>query len=125
MNGLNAQSLSLHFNPLLAEEFLWAFGIIAALLLLLSAITTRRFPFLRLLTLAAFIFALLNPSLHEEQRESVPSIAAIIVDESASQSFGKRTERTEAALAHIEQTLKQFDNLGLRVSVKGFTEQEL
>ena len=116
MKGLSSQNLSLHFSPFLPDEFIWVLSATALLLVFLSAIFTRSVPFLRLLTLAVFMCILLNPSLHEEQRESVPGIAVVIVDESASQEFDKRQSHTDAALTHLEKTLKQFDNIELRVA---------
>ncbi len=116
MNGLATQSLSLHFSPLIPVEALFVFGFIIAVLIAAQIITSHRIPFLRALSFAAFLFILSGPSVHEEKREAVPGIVALIVDESASQSFGERTKRRNAALQYIENTLGPHESFDLRVS---------
>ena len=89
----------------------WTFAGIGLFLLILSTISLRRVPFLRCLTLLAFITVLFNPSLHEEKRESVPGIVAVIVDESASQTLGDREAQTAAVKAKLETKLGNIPNL--------------
>lgn len=117
MNGLNTQSVSIHFSPVLPAELLVAAGIVIAVLLILTAIGSRRMVVMRLVSFAMFMMILFNPSLHEEKRERIPGIAAVIVDESPSQSFSARETRTQNALEHVRQSLAQFENLEVREAV--------
>lgn len=114
MNGLSAQSVSIHLSPSLPAEALFVFGFIILAILLVVAMVSRRMVLMRLVSFAVFMMILLNPSLHEEKRERIPSIAAVIVDESPSQEFGKRAERTQEALEYVRKTLAQYEGLEVR-----------
>lgn len=124
MNPITAQSLSLHFSPLVDEKLILILALLGGLAILAKVISTRQLPLLRLCTFAAFIFLLFGPSIHEEEREGVASIAAIIIDESASQSFGEREERTQQALAYVESQLKELDRIETRV-IRGPSDGKL
>lgn len=115
MTPISAQSLSLHFSPLIDTQFIIVLAVLGGLSILLKIFSIKKLPLFRLLTFAAFIFMLSGPSIHEEQREGVTSIAAVIIDESASQSFGDRAGRTEQALQHIERSLGELDRIEMRV----------
>lgn len=115
MSPIDAQSLSLHFSPYVDENLIFILAAVGALTILLKFIATKKLPFFRIATFAAFIFILFGPSIHEEKREGVPSIAAIILDKSASQSFGERKARSEAALAHLQSRLNELDRIETRV----------
>ncbi|MBT7756855.1 MAG: hypothetical protein HN732_05970, partial [Rhodospirillaceae bacterium] len=69
----------------------------------------------RLLALAAVLLALANPSLVREQRNPIPDVALVVVDQSLSQRITGRGERTEAALRRIEGKLRGRSDLELRV----------
>ena len=53
------------------------------------------------LALGLMVLALANPSLTREDRDPIPSVAAVIIDKSPSQNFGDRTQQTEAARTSI------------------------
>ena len=114
MNDLQS-ALSLHINPAFPINLILVLGAIGLILIIVDVLRTRRIRLWRVVTGAAFILALLNPSLHEEKREPVPGIAAVIVDQSASQSFGERTERTQKALEHVQAQIDGMDEVELRV----------
>lgn len=116
MNGLSTQALSIHFNPLIAFELLVFLAIISGVIVALQTFSSRRVPFFRLFGFAAFLFILSGPSVHEEKRENVRSVVALIVDESASQGFGKRIERRDNALNYLQSTLKAYDEFELRTA---------
>ena len=108
-------SLSVHFDPLLPTVFItFAIGLVVAFIAL-SILSARRAIILRALACTIFILALLGPSLLEEEREPVKDIAVIVVDESQSQSFDKRAQRSEDALKALEQKLSRRDDLELRI----------
>ena len=46
---------------------------------------------LRAIASALLVLALTNPVLQREEREALPGVVALVVDESASQRLGKRT----------------------------------
>ncbi len=117
----DSASISIHFDPLVPDLWLYA-AVAAALLLFTGELLQKRKPGLfRLLTVAAFIGALLNPSVLKEQRESVPDVAALVVDQSPSQNFGLRTKRTQSALSYFKEKLSDRDSLELRI-VEGNTD---
>lgn len=106
---------TIHFAPLIATDALIALAAIGVVLLAISAILFRRGLLWRGLCLAGFLLLFLNPSLIEQERESVPDVAVIVVDRSPSQNYGERTERTERALAHLRQQIERSDNIELRI----------
>jgi len=107
----NSSSLSLNFAPLLDTPYLWLIAILGLIALTLSAYSYRRALPVRTLAFVAFMLILLNPSLLREDRSYVRDTAVIIVDQSMSQSFGERTQRTEIALQALTTQLKDFENL--------------
>src|SRR5207253_5751241 len=68
--------------------------------------------------------ALANPSLTREDREALPSVAAIVLDRSPSQSFGERQRQTEAARAALTERLGRINNLEVRVIEAGQSDGE-
>ncbi|MCB1563066.1 MAG: hypothetical protein KDJ75_05765 [Alphaproteobacteria bacterium] len=111
----NSLSLSLHFSPLLPGAWLPVALTLGTLILLLSLWKNKRSWLLRLISFAAFLLVLLNPAVLRENRQSVPDTALIVVDQSASQTIGKRKERTDAALAHLQDALSRYDTLNVRI----------
>lgn len=113
----NTLALSLHFSPLLPNGWLalaLALGL-GVLALALALWKNKNALLLRVLTLCAFALLLLNPSLLEENRESVRDVAVIMVDQSPSQKMGKREDRTASALAALVESLKKYKNLDVRI----------
>lgn len=108
-------SLSLHFAPLFSEPALQILAICFAGLLLLSLLLFRQGLLWRGICTAGFLLVLLNPSVTEEEYESISDIAVIITDQSPSQSFGKRSERRDQALAYLKETLDSKPGLEIRV----------
>ena len=64
---------------------------------------------------AVLLVILVNPSLVEEKREPQHDVAVVVVDESASQRIGERTQHTEAALANSSERLGRLKDLDVRV----------
>lgn len=69
----------------------------------------------RVFVAALLLVGLLNPSLVRERREPLSDVALVLVDDSASQRIGERRRQSEAALAVIERTLRQMQDLEVRV----------
>ena len=114
MNGLTSQSVSIHVSPLMPIEALIIFALVVGFILIVTGMISRRMVMMRLVSFAVFVVMLLNPSLHEEKRERIPSVAAVIVDDSQSQGFGQRGNRTQEALEHLRKTLAQYEDLDVR-----------
>ena len=64
---------------------------------------------------AALLLAMAEPTLTREEREHLPDIAAIVVDESQSQGIGNRKETTARALETLTTRLERQRNLDVRV----------
>ncbi|MDX2264532.1 MAG: hypothetical protein NW215_06145 [Hyphomicrobiales bacterium] len=104
------------FSPLVEPRLLWAAAIAVTLTALLVAYANRRGALLRILALSCLMLALANPSLTWEERETLPNIAVIAVDESTSQTLNGRRERAAALRADLEAQLRAIPNLEVRVA---------
>jgi len=106
---------SIALAPLLPWTLIGILGAAGALVVLLAVVRRARGALMRLLAIAVVMLALLNPSFVVEEREPLKDVAVIVVDETQSQSIGKRGERTTAALAHVRKALARFPNIEVRV----------
>src|SRR5215467_919193 len=85
------------FAPLVPVLVLWiGLGAIIVITALLALARSRGWA-VRVTALVLALLALANPSFTREEREPLSSVAAVIVDRSASQGFGNRTQQTDAA----------------------------
>jgi hypothetical protein len=116
--------LGISFAPLVPPYVLWtAVGIAIAVAALLIVVRSRG-ALVRAVALAFVALALANPSLTREDREGLPSVAAIVLDRSPSQSFGERQRQTEAARAALTERLGRINNLEVRVIEAGQSDGE-
>ncbi len=109
-------NLGVSFAPLVPTYVVWsAFGaaIFISILLLLAR---SRGAWLRAIALALFVLALANPSLTREDRDPIPSVAAVVVDKSPSQQFGDRAKQTEQAKEALLERLHRIRGLEVRVA---------
>src|SRR3954447_2848260 len=112
------------FAPLVPPTILWvAIGVAAAIAVLLIVVRSRG-AWVRALALAFLALALANPSLTREDREALPSVAAVVLDRSPSQSFGDRQQQTEAARVALTERLGRIKNLEVRVIEAGQSDGE-
>jgi hypothetical protein len=102
----------------------WAAFAVAVLIAVMLVLARSRGAPLRALALGLMVLALANPSLTREDREPIPSVAAVIVDKSPSQAFGDRTQQTEAARAALTERLKRIPGLEVRVAEAGAADGE-
>jgi hypothetical protein len=107
--------LGISFAPLVSPPVLWTAIIVATLVAVLLIAVRSRGAWVRAVALAFLVLALANPSLTREDREPLPSVAAIVLDRSPSQSFGDREKQTEAARAALTERLGRIKNLEVRV----------
>jgi hypothetical protein len=117
-------NLGVSFAPLAPAYVVWtAFGI-AVLLAATLLLVRSRGALMRAIAMALMVLALANPSLTREDREPIPSVAAVIVDQSPSQSFGERTQQTDAARQAIVDRLNRIPGLEVRVAEAGQADGE-
>ena len=99
-------SLSLAWAPFLPWPLLAALALAPVALLALSLWRRAGGAWWRAGATAILLLILANPSLVTEQREALTDIAVVLVDESQSQRIAPRTAQSEAAVAHLLETLE-------------------
>jgi hypothetical protein len=112
------------FAPLVPPAVLWTAIGVAVVVAALLIIVRSRGALVRAVAFAFVALALANPSLTREDRELLPSVAAIVLDKSPSQSFGERQRQTEAARAALTERLGRIQNLEVRVIEAGQSDGE-
>ena len=112
---------SIAFAPLFDWAVLAVLGGLGLAVLMLGALKRARGIAWRAGSLALLWLALANPALVDEERERIPDLVTVVVDESLSQKIDGRESRTNDALARITARLAQYDNLDLRVVRAGAT----
>ena len=116
-------TLSFDAAPMFAWPALAALAVIAALIIGFGLWRRARGMGWRVLAIVALLLALLNPVIIEEERKGLPDVAAVVVDDSASQRIGERNAETEAALSHIRQKLAAMSDLEVKVIRAGGAKQ--
>src|SRR5471032_3145597 len=109
-------NLGVSFAPLVPDYVAWTAVVAAVLIAGLLLLARSRGVAMRIVALGLMVLALANPSLTREDRDPIPSVAAVIVDKSPSQTFGDRTAQTEAARATLVERLKLIPGLEVRVA---------
>ena len=117
-------NLGVSFAPLVPAYVVWTTFGLAALISVVLLLARSRGAVLRAVALALMVLALANPSLTREDRDPIPSVAAVIVDKSPSQDFGDRNVQTEAARATLVERLKHIPGLEVRVVEAGAADGE-
>jgi hypothetical protein len=112
-------NLGVSFAPLVPDTIVWASAGVALLISIVLLIARSRGALMRATALALMVLALANPSLTREDRDPIPSVAAVIVDKSPSQQFGDRTQQTEQARDALLARLKRVPGLEVRVAEAG------
>ncbi len=105
----------LSFDPLVSWPFFWGLVAVSAVSLLIYVLAFRRAWLSRGLAGMLGLFALSNPAIVEEEREPLPSVAAIVVDRSDSMRFGARTEIASAVFEDLRAELEANPSIDLRV----------
>ena len=105
----------LTFDPLIGWPLFWALTAICVISLAFYIFAFRKAWLTRGLAAAFGLLALSNPAIVEEEREPLPSVAAIVVDRSDSMSFGERSEIASAAFEEIRAELEANPAIDLRV----------
>ncbi|MBI1399352.1 hypothetical protein [Hyphomonas sp.] len=108
------EAVRLSFEPFLGWPLFWALaGLTAAAWIAYIALRGRAW-LTRALGLLLLCAALLNPSLVHEEREPLPSVAAVILDRSESMQFGDRQKAAQAAYNALTAKLAEDKTLEVR-----------
>jgi hypothetical protein len=83
-----------------------------------------RGAWLRALSLALLLLALLDPNLVQENRRPLKDVVALVVDRSESQQIGERPRQTDEARDELEARLKTLGDVDLRVVETSREESE-
>ncbi|MEQ1698089.1 MAG: hypothetical protein ABL901_19840 [Hyphomicrobiaceae bacterium] len=105
---------SVDFSPMVPVPMFWAAVAIAAVLTGMMMFRRQRGAPFRALALATLLAALANPTLREEQRESLANVAIVVLDESTSQQLSNRPEQSAAIKAILEAKLASVPNLNVK-----------
>jgi hypothetical protein len=105
---------SIDIQPIIPAPVFWAAIVVAALLVALLVFRRMRGAGLRALSLAALLAALANPTLRQEERESLSNVAIVVTDESTSQTIAERPAQTAAIRADLEAKLAKIPNLEVK-----------
>ena len=105
---------ALSFDPLLPGLLIAALGGVLLVVIAVLAWQRVRGWALRALASALIVLAMTNPVLQREEREGLPGIVALVVDESASQEIGERSQQTEAAVAALKERIEALGGFELR-----------
>jgi len=103
------------FEPSVTPALILALAVVGIAVLLYSAYRRARGAPWRAAALAITLIALVNPTMRQEDRQSVPDVAAIVVDRSDSMNIGARPQEAQAALARVEADLKAIKDIDTRV----------
>jgi hypothetical protein len=106
---------SLSFGPLVPWPLLAGLAAFGLLALAATWWTRARGALWRTIAVAGLLLALLNPTAVFEQRQPLPDVAVIVVDESTSQSIGERRARTDAAVEHLKARFAQHKDVETRI----------
>ena len=117
-------NLGVAFAPLVPDYVVWAAFGVAVLISILLLVVRSRGAVVRAQAKAMMVLALANPSFTREDREPIPSVAAVIIDKSPSQDFADRNVQTDAARTTIVERLKRIPGLEVRVAEAGAADGE-
>ncbi|MCB1531602.1 MAG: hypothetical protein KDJ35_01920 [Alphaproteobacteria bacterium] len=112
---MTSSAFDIQFDYLISPIWIAVLAGLALLLLTLSLWRFKKILLLRIGCVALFLLALANPSLLEEVRTPAKDVVVIVKDQSPSQSFAERTERSEAALTHLKESLSRYETLDVRI----------
>lgn len=103
------------FLPFIGWPLFWAACLVAAVLAAALIYLNRRGWPLRVAGLALVLAALANPILNTDERQQLPDVVAVIIDDSASQNIGNRRQQTEDALKEVQSRVAAMANTEMRI----------
>ena len=108
------EAARISFDPLLGWPLFWALLGLCALSYLAYVRWRGSAWAMRAAALTVLAAALANPYYVREERDPLPSVAAIVVDRSESMGFGEREAIADAALTRLRETIDADTSLELR-----------
>ena len=105
---------ALRFDPLLPVWLLAALGALCVLVLALAGWRRARGVVWRAASFALLLLWLAGPRLVQETWETLPDIALLVVDQSASMQIGERADLAAQARARIEAQVAHLPDLELQ-----------
>ncbi|MCB1489778.1 MAG: hypothetical protein KDJ88_20255, partial [Bauldia sp.] len=110
---------SLGFEPLLPMWLLIAASVLAVVLVVPGLLRRMRGAWIRAAAALILLVALFNPVALREDREPLPTVVALVVDQSASQDLDGRAETTAKVEAELKDRLSEFRNVEVRTVEAG------
>ena len=107
-------SWSVDFAPMVPHLVFYVGAVLGLGLVVLLFVQRSRGALLRALSLGLLLLALANPTLRQEERESLANIALVVIDESTSQTIAKRPEQAAAIRKDLDTKLAGIPNLEVR-----------
>lgn len=107
------------YSPFLDPIYLWVFASLIAAVTLLMLINRLPGAFLRGLGLSLLLFALLNPSLRQEERDPLKNIVLIVTDKSPSQVISGRQELVQKTFEKLNEQLSTIKDLETEIIALG------
>jgi len=120
-------AVAVTFGPLLPWPAIAALGVVAVPIAALVLARRARGGWWRVAALALLVLALANPSIVAERRDPRADVVVVAVDRTASQEIGERPDRTDAAVAALDEKLARIPGLKVErvvVSNKGLAGAE-
>jgi hypothetical protein len=108
-------NLNIEFVPLLPWPLIGLFAAITVAAIILMFSKRIKGAVLRGTTAALLLATLASPIIRQDERQPLTDIAVAVVDQSQSQSIGKRTAQTNKALADLKARVAQLGNTELRI----------
>ncbi len=109
----------LAFAPLVPVWLLGLLAVLSAAAAGLALWRRARGAWLRAVATAVLLVALANPRLVSEERQMLPDVAVVVVDESLSSAIGDRRAQAEAAAAALAERLGRQADLDVRIERVG------
>jgi hypothetical protein len=106
---------SIAFAPLIPAWALALLALVAVPVVGYALFAKARGAAWRLAALAGLLLALANPLAVIEQRQSLPDVALVVIDESASMRIGERAERAARAATALRERLGRERDMEVRV----------
>lgn len=103
------------FAPLIDWSIFWTLCILSGLIFIGYALLGGKAWLTRGLALGIGFLALSNPSFVQEEREPLPSVAALVLDRSDSMDFGDRSQISQSTYDAIRDELEANASIDLRV----------
>ena len=111
------EEVKIIFDPFVSWTFLFGLTVAGLLAWGIYAGLKGRAKWSRLGLLILLILTILNPALVREQGEPLPSVVALVLDQSESMQFADRDTQAREVFEYYKETIEENPNFELRTSV--------